>query len=1670
MKRKLSLLCNAPPGAHRLNWGEGLSWQVMKNQRFDFLLRWFNAKAQRRDGAGFFRNLLCVFAALRLGVECAPANPTGMTVGSGSAVISQNGPRLTITTSPIALLNWQSFNIAAGETTIFNQPSLSSVVVNRIYDQNPSQIFGSLQANGIVVLMNSAGFYFGPNSYVKTGGLIVSTANCLPQQSSGGAWEFNGPPPLSSIVNFGKIEVAQGGPAYLIAENIMNYGSINAPGGDIGLAAGQQVVLSDRPDGRGLSMKVNLPEGSVDNYGHITADAGTIAMNARTVNQDGIVQANSVRNENGVIELVASDALNLGANSQILANGDASIGGSAGGSVTLKSGNIFSDATGSQIDVTGGSQGGDGGSVEISAPAMPAINTQINGQAQLGWGGGTFLLDPDYIVLNQSGGDTLNVSGSSGSLLVGDSPGDTLYLNVGNSGDNYLDSAFLGLSQITLQAKYDITLASGTAWNLSSSTGLGTGQLLLEAGNNIIFQDGSSIFNANNWSVSLFAGVYFSSPTLKVVPVPSGNTDPSINHSIYLNGGPDGDGVGGSIQTASGNINLEAGQDITVGSGYIITTGGGSISAHALAGNIDTGTDAQGYTFDLSGDSASLGDAYNLQDGLGGISTAAGGDVTLIAGGNVTSYLPESSSINADAYTAGSGAYGSAPGNVTIVAGGNVTGHYVAANGYGSIYAGAEMDASGNPVVARDAGNHPITEKDVNGSTVLDASGNPVYVYALNPGSTGSAGTSQSDPNLSLSLISGGWNVAAAQDILLQEVNNPNGVFDTGAGAAFEHYFDYAPGDYVNLSAGNLVQLGAAATALPRAAGLAIPFIYPSVLNITAGDGGVTLGTLDSPISLILFPSPQGSLTINTPGPLIGNLSANSAAAPQIFNLIVSDSGGSQYKSSSSFGLNDHAAAPVHHDSPTPIELNIGGDMDYVLLGAPEAAQITVGGNMNNSRFQGMNLSSGPAFQVQIAEADGSTRTVTVDPGVTSINVAGDIYDRSIFTDLGGVTPAEAADLIYLAQAYNLSIPATTLATSFYYNPTTETLTYQNIDGATLPDVLKLLNNFTYQNYINGVPQWTDPYDTIPSTTTISVFGNPTPPSGTVTVASELLAQYNLLGATPNNATASGFIIGGGGQFDITARSMDLGTSAGILSKGVGLYKAGSAYPLASLFGNGGVFDSGANISVTTTGSHSANGVLIGNANSDLYVTAGNLVGDLDMFSSSIATLNRGNVSINTGGDANAGSSVFSVNTLGVRGIYSTDQGEVSVIAKGDVSVNGSRIATYDGGNVTVESLNGNINAGNGASLPAAVLAYYEDPVTHAVYFTNPQIPFSGILALTFPARDAFYPAPAATLGNILVEAPNGSITANAAGILQIPLNYLNYPDATTTVLAGYQLNNAGEPVFALNDRNIVSFGSTFQLTGLEVTDDKLITLKQITLNLTPLLDAGGAPALDAEGHQLYVENLEVRGGPLITYSLNNGIITINPYLDAGGNPVSAVSLSGITDSHGNPVFVYGRNIDVKGSGLIASNAKLLATGDINGLIFARDNININAQQNINVTAFGQGNVNVSSSGGTISGTIIGVGAVSVSGGSIDASLISANVSGVTSGQSGLGQGTAANGTSQGLANNESAQAAAASNQADDDEKKKKGKQIALAQRVSRVTVILPPKKISETQTANPGT
>ncbi len=117
-----------------------------------------------------------------------------MTVGAGSASAQQLGSQLNITVSQAAILNWQSFNIAAGETTSFLQPSANSVVLNVIGGASPSQIFGSLHANGTVILENASGFYFGSGSMIKVGGsFIATTAPLAPDFGSGAGWQFNEP-------------------------------------------------------------------------------------------------------------------------------------------------------------------------------------------------------------------------------------------------------------------------------------------------------------------------------------------------------------------------------------------------------------------------------------------------------------------------------------------------------------------------------------------------------------------------------------------------------------------------------------------------------------------------------------------------------------------------------------------------------------------------------------------------------------------------------------------------------------------------------------------------------------------------------------------------------------------------------------------------------------------------------------------------------------------------------------------------------------------------------------------------------------------------------------------------------------------------------------------------------------------------------------------------------------------------------------------------------------------------------------------------------------------------------------------------------------------------------------------------------------------------------------
>jgi hypothetical protein len=152
-----------------------------------------------------------------------------------------------------------------------------------------------------------------------------------------------------------------------------------------------------------------------------------------------------------------------------------------------------------------------------------------------------------------------------------------------------------------------------------------------------------------------------------------------------------------------------------------------------------------------------------------------------------------------------------------------------------------------------------------------------------------------------------------------------------------------------------------------------------------------------------------------------------------------------------------------------------------------------------------------------------------------------------------------------------------------------------------------------------------------------------------------------------------------------------------------------------------------------------------------------------------------------------------------------------------------------------------------------------------------------------------------------------------------------------------------------------------------------------------------------------------------------------------------------------------GQDINASGSGIIGSNIRLQAGGNINGLVIGSQSVNINSAQNVDVTAFSGGDVSINA-GGEVSGTVISGGNVDVSGDSIMASLIASSVS--TSGDaSGAAEGIPQSNVARDNAQTADEPSAVASKtSANDDDLKKKKQGIVLAQKVSRVTVILPQK------------
>lgn len=306
------------------------------------------------------------------------ANPQGGQVVAGSATIRQETPtKVGITqTTDKAIIDWKSFSIGANEQTRFYQPSASSVTLNRVTGEDPSQILGRLTANGQVFLVNPNGIYFGKNAQIDVAGLVATTHNIRNEDFLAGKYLFNIPgKPGAAVINEGTIRIADTGVAAFVAPSVANRGVIAAKLGKVALASANGFTLdfhgdelltflvSDEVAQTAFDIEGKQLTSFVENSGKIEAQGGYVLLTAKAaenaihgvINQSGVIEATSVGQQNGEIILSGGQHGVVSNTGTLDASGKGA--GETGGKVQI-TGEKIGLFSGTKIDVSGDQGGG----------------------------------------------------------------------------------------------------------------------------------------------------------------------------------------------------------------------------------------------------------------------------------------------------------------------------------------------------------------------------------------------------------------------------------------------------------------------------------------------------------------------------------------------------------------------------------------------------------------------------------------------------------------------------------------------------------------------------------------------------------------------------------------------------------------------------------------------------------------------------------------------------------------------------------------------------------------------------------------------------------------------------------------------------------------------------------------------------------------------------------------------------------------------------------------------------------------------------------------------------------------------------------------------------------------------------------------------------------------
>ena len=178
-------------------------------------------------------------------------------------------------------------------------------MLNRIQGATPTQINGTLRANGIVYFVNPAGVRFGQGSVVDVGQIVAAAGHLSNADFLSGIDRFTGL--TGDVLNWGTIT---GGVVTLVGQHVASHGSIVAPDGLIEMVSGDEVFLSEH----GGQMHVKITggggeEAGVANAGSINAAKGSVVLGAGdmyslAIRNSGTVKAKSIKADGGAGGLV----------------------------------------------------------------------------------------------------------------------------------------------------------------------------------------------------------------------------------------------------------------------------------------------------------------------------------------------------------------------------------------------------------------------------------------------------------------------------------------------------------------------------------------------------------------------------------------------------------------------------------------------------------------------------------------------------------------------------------------------------------------------------------------------------------------------------------------------------------------------------------------------------------------------------------------------------------------------------------------------------------------------------------------------------------------------------------------------------------------------------------------------------------------------------------------------------------------------------------------------------------------------------------------------------------------------------------------------------------------------------------------------------------------------